>query len=123
MAFRALPRPQFASLQSAVFPIYFSIQSALPVLVALTASREAKPIGISGLLAAENRGTLIPMATAAVSGLINMFILGPMTVNVMKERKHQGKSFRVILLLLFHFSVAFFSLCIWYLFENYADVV
>lgn len=66
------------------------MQSALPVLVALTATREAQPLGISGLLAPENRHTLLPMATAAVTGLINMFVLRPLTVNVMKERKHQG---------------------------------
>ncbi|KAI4248758.1 MAG: hypothetical protein LQ352_005822, partial [Teloschistes flavicans] len=36
VAFRSLPRPQFASLQSAIFPIYFSLQTALPVLLALT---------------------------------------------------------------------------------------
>ncbi|KAI9041177.1 DUF4149 domain-containing protein [Aspergillus affinis] len=89
VAFRSLPRLQFASLQSATFPIYFSIQSALPVLVALTASREAQPLGISGLLASENRGTLIPMATAAVTGLLNMFVLLPVTIKTMKERKHQ----------------------------------
>ncbi|THC91306.1 hypothetical protein EYZ11_009230 [Aspergillus tanneri] len=90
VAFKALPRPQFASLQTATFPIYFSIQSAFPLLIALTVSRDAQPLGISGLLAPENRvGTLLPLATAAVSGLLNMFVLRPMTVNVMRERKHQ----------------------------------
>lgn len=92
MAFRALPRPQFASLQTAIFPIYFSLQTALPVVVALTASRGGEALGLSGLTAPENRlNTLLPMATVAVTGLVNMFVLRPITVNVMRERKHQGK--------------------------------
>lgn len=95
MAFRALPRPQFASLQTAIFPIYFSLQTALPVVVALTASRGGEALGLSGLVAPENRlDTLLPLATVAVTGLVNMFVLRPITVNVMRERKHQGKSAR-----------------------------
>lgn len=91
IAFRALPRPQFAQLQTATFPIYFSLQSALPVVVALTASKGSQALGISGLLAPENRlNTLLPMATAVVTGLANQFILRPLTVNVMRERKKQG---------------------------------
>ncbi|CAG8312079.1 unnamed protein product [Penicillium salamii] len=90
VAFRALPRPQFASLQTAIFPIYFSLQTALPVVVALTASRGGQALGLSGLVAPENRlNTLLPMATVAVTGLVNMFVLRPITVNVMRERKHQ----------------------------------
>lgn len=92
IAFRALPRPQFAQLQTATFPIYFSLQSALPVVVALTASEGGQVLGISGLLAPENRlNTLLPMATAVLTGLANQFILRPLTVNVMRERKKQGK--------------------------------
>ncbi|EAW11518.1 DUF4149 domain-containing protein [Aspergillus clavatus NRRL 1] len=90
VAFRVLPRPQFSALQTATFPVYFSLQSALPVVVALTSSTGGQLNGISGLLAPENRfGTFLPLATAAAAGLINQFILRPLTVNVMKERKHQ----------------------------------
>ncbi|OJJ79415.1 DUF4149 domain-containing protein [Aspergillus glaucus CBS 516.65] len=90
VAFRALPRPQFAQLQTATFPIYFTLQSALPVVVALTASKGGQTLGVSGLLAPENRlNTLLPMATAVVTGLANQFILRPLTMNVMKERKKQ----------------------------------
>ncbi|KAJ6141314.1 hypothetical protein N7470_010210 [Penicillium chermesinum] len=61
IAFRALPRPQFASLQTAIFPVYFPLQTALPVVVALTASKGRHLLGLSGLTAPENRwGTLIP---------------------------------------------------------------
>lgn len=93
VAFRALPRPQFATLQTAIFPVYFSMQTALPLVVALTASRGGQALGISGLLAPENRyNTLLPMATVAITGLINMFVLRPLTVKTMRERKHQGGS-------------------------------
>ncbi len=95
VAFRALPRPQFATLQTAIFPVYFSMQTALPVVVALTASRDGQALGISGLLAPENRySTLLPMATVAITGLINMFVLRPLTVKTMRERKHQGGPLR-----------------------------
>ncbi|KAJ5439393.1 uncharacterized protein N7458_010391 [Penicillium daleae] len=90
VAFRALPRPQFATLQTAIFPVYFSMQTALPVVVALTASRGGQALGLSGLVAPENRyNTLLPMATVAITGLINMFVLRPLTVKTMRERKHQ----------------------------------
>ncbi|KAJ5165724.1 uncharacterized protein N7500_007554 [Penicillium coprophilum] len=90
VAFRALPRPQFSNLQTAIFPIYFSLQTALPVVVALTASHGGQVLGLSGLTAPKNRfDTLLPMATVAVTGLVNMFVLLPMTRNVMRERKHQ----------------------------------
>ncbi|KAJ5492598.1 hypothetical protein N7539_001344 [Penicillium diatomitis] len=92
VAFRALPRPQFATLQTAIFPVYFSMQTALPIVVALTASRQGQALGLPGLLAPENRmNTLLPMATVAITGLINMFVLRPLTVKTMRERKHQGK--------------------------------
>lgn len=92
VAFRALPRPQFASLQSALFPIYFGLQTALPVAVALTATSGGQLLGLSGLTAPENRyTTLLPLATIAITGLVNNVILRPRTINIMRERKHQGK--------------------------------
>lgn len=67
------------------------MQTALPVAVALTASRGGQALGLSGLTAPETRlNTLLPMATVAVTGLINLFVLRPLTVNIMRERKHQG---------------------------------
>ncbi|KAJ5735105.1 uncharacterized protein N7483_000230 [Penicillium malachiteum] len=90
VAFRALPRPQFASLQSAIFPIYFSLQTALPVAVALTASSGGRVLGLLGLVSEEYRySTLLPLATVAVTGLINNVFLRPLTINIMRERKHQ----------------------------------
>ncbi|KAL4781500.1 hypothetical protein BJX76DRAFT_15334 [Aspergillus varians] len=90
IAFRALPRPQFSSLQAKVFPTYFALQTALPVVVALTASRGEQPLGISGLLEPENHfKVLLPLATAFVTGLVNFAVLRKLTVDTMRERKHQ----------------------------------
>ncbi|KAL2852340.1 hypothetical protein BJX68DRAFT_265855 [Aspergillus pseudodeflectus] len=90
IAFRVLPRPQFASLQAKTFPTYFAIQTALPLVVALTASRSGQPLGVFGLLEPENKfKILLPLATAFVTGLINLTVLRPLTVNTMRERKHQ----------------------------------
>ncbi|KAI9367258.1 hypothetical protein BJX61DRAFT_529408 [Aspergillus egyptiacus] len=90
IAFRVLPRPQFSSLQAKIFPTYFALQTALPVALALTASRADKPLGIAGLLEPESRvKVLFPLATAFVTGLINLVVLRPLTVNTMRERKHQ----------------------------------
>lgn len=94
VAFRALPRPQFASFQSAIFPIYFSLQTALPVAVALTASAGGNALGLSGLMAPENRyNTTLPLAVVAIAGLVNNVVLRPLTVKTMRERKHQGTYF------------------------------
>ncbi|KAL4944788.1 hypothetical protein BDV06DRAFT_72668 [Aspergillus oleicola] len=91
IAFRTLPRPQFAALQAKIFPTYFALQTALPVVVALTASRTGgQPLGVSGLLESENHfKVLLPLATAFVTGLINFGVLRKMTVDTMRERKHQ----------------------------------
>ncbi|KAJ5888426.1 hypothetical protein N7495_008467, partial [Penicillium taxi] len=90
VAFRTLPRPQFANLQAAIFPIYFNLQAALPVIVALTATRHGDALGFSGLIAPENRyTTLLPMAAVAITGLINQVFLRPLTIKIMRERKHQ----------------------------------
>lgn len=96
VAYRALPRPQFSSLQQAIFPIYFSLQSALPVVLALTypgssSGFGASPGGLEGFLAEKNRSSVFaPIATIFAVSLSNLFILGPTTTRIMKERKHQG---------------------------------
>ena len=93
VAFRALPRPQFATLQSNIFPVYFAMQTALPAALALTypGSRGA-PSSLSGVLADENRwSVLIPLAANFAAGAVNMLWLGPKTTEVMRLRKHQGE--------------------------------
>lgn len=98
VAYRALPRPQFASLQQAIFPIYFSLQTALPVIVALTypgspmtLGSSSTPSGLSGVLAEKNRvNTLIPLVTIIATSAANLLVVGPATTKIMRERKHQG---------------------------------
>ncbi|KAL0256947.1 hypothetical protein SLS55_007756 [Diplodia seriata] len=96
IAFRVLPRPQFAQLQSKTFPVYFAMQTALPVAMALTFPSRAASVGYgalasasAGLLADVNRGALIAIATMFVSGLVNLVYVGPATTSCMRERKHQ----------------------------------
>lgn len=94
-AYKVLPRPQFATLQSALFPIYFSMQTALPVVLALTFPGERTAIGrvqssISGVLEPSSRlHVLTPLAIMCLTGLANMVYIGPKTTQIMRERKHQ----------------------------------
>jgi hypothetical protein len=95
VAYKALARPQFSSLQQKIFPIYFSIQTALPVVLALTYPGGKTPLGtpsgIQGTFAEVNRwGVLVPLATMFVTSLANLVLIGPATTNIMKERKYQG---------------------------------
>ena len=97
VAFKVLDRPQFSALQSKLFPIYFSMQTAIPVVLALTypGSRSVlggSPSGIAGVLDAPNRWTaLAPLATIFLTGLANMAFVGPATTKTMRDRKTQGK--------------------------------
>ncbi|TVY49857.1 putative mitochondrial outer membrane protein [Lachnellula cervina] len=94
VAFKALTRPQFSQLQQKIFPIYFSIQTALPVVLALTYPGSRNPLGpsssLSGTLAESNRwSVLAPLATMFVGGLVNLVYVGPATTRIMRERKVQ----------------------------------
>lgn len=96
IAFRVLPRPQFAQLQSKTFPVYFAMQTALSLVLGLTFPSRAGTVGYgalrddsAGLLADTNRGALIAIATMFVSGLVNLAFVGPATTKCMRERKHQ----------------------------------
>lgn len=94
-AYKVLPRPQFATLQSALFPIYFSMQTALPVILALTFPGERTAIGrvppsISGVLEPSSRThVLTPLAIMFMTGVANLIYIGPKTTQIMRERKHQ----------------------------------
>ncbi|MCJ1462471.1 hypothetical protein MMC07_001073 [Pseudocyphellaria aurata] len=95
VAYGALPRAQFSSLQQAIFPIYFSFQSALPVFLALTypgikSTVGSTPSGIGGFLAENNRySVLAPIVTIFAINVANLLVLGPATTRIMLERKHQ----------------------------------
>ncbi|KAK7521210.1 uncharacterized protein IWZ02DRAFT_453012 [Phyllosticta citriasiana] len=88
VAFRVLPRPQFASLQSKIFPVYFALQSILPVALYLTqpASLSSSPTTTTTTTVASPTNLILAMG---VGGLLNLLLVGPKTTSVMKERKHQ----------------------------------
>jgi hypothetical protein len=98
IAYKALARPQFSQLQQKIFPVYFGIQTALPVVLALTYPGSGIPLGVasgfSGALAEVNKwSVLVPLATIFVTSVANPLFLGPATTRVMRERKVQGKSY------------------------------
>lgn len=96
MAFRSLPRAQFSTLQQGIFPVYFGMQTALPILLAITYPGEKTVLrrtdsSLAGVLAPENRYTVLaPLALIFSMGLANATIVGPATTRVMRQRKHQG---------------------------------
>ena len=92
---------------SQLFPVYFAMQSTLPILLALTYPGSAHPFGagggLAGVLARGNRWSVFaPLAGALVCAVVNWGVVGPMTTGVMEERRGQGMFF------FFFFS---FSLC------------
>ncbi|KAN0068908.1 protein of unknown function (DUF4149) domain containing protein [Elaphomyces granulatus] len=95
LAYRALPRPQFVVLQSVIFPVYFTLQTTLPVVSVLTfpgrtTASDVGPSSIIGLVADENRlSTLLPLITVFVAGLTNLLFLSPLTAKTIQERKRQ----------------------------------
>ncbi|KKZ61707.1 hypothetical protein EMCG_03736 [[Emmonsia] crescens] len=96
IAFKTLPRPQFSTLQASIFPVYFSIQTALPLVVAITypgvkTFMGRGPSSLSGVLAEDQRTTtLLPLLTMFLAGLTNRLVLGPMTAKIMRQKNHQG---------------------------------
>jgi len=82
-----------------IFPIYFSMQTALPVVLALTyPGREGGLLspnvagGIAGVLDSSNTwSVLVPIASIFVTGLANLLVVGPATTKCMDQRKLQEK--------------------------------
>ncbi|KAI1458334.1 hypothetical protein F4805DRAFT_425341 [Annulohypoxylon moriforme] len=94
-SFKVLERPQFAILQRAVFPIYFGIQTASPVLLALTypgsKSGFGLPSSLAGVFHGSNRwGVLVPLGTILATGLLNLAYLLPETNKITALRREQG---------------------------------
>ncbi|RDA92872.1 hypothetical protein CP533_2892 [Ophiocordyceps camponoti-saundersi (nom. inval.)] len=91
--YKAIDRPAFSLAQQSLFPIYFSLQTALPAVLALTfpgSTLAGVPNSVSGLLDVSSRwDSLVPIATMFVTGLVNLTVLLPATVKTMKERRGQ----------------------------------
>ncbi|KAL7627052.1 hypothetical protein AAE478_003828 [Parahypoxylon ruwenzoriense] len=94
-SFKVLERPQFAILQRAVFPAYFSIQAAVPAVLALTYPSNklaGVPWGFGGVFHASNRwGVLLPLGIISATGLVNLAYLLPETNKVTALRRQQEK--------------------------------
>lgn len=111
IAFSALPRPAFSTLQRKTFPIFFPAQALLAGALVATYPFASRGIGGSpgeGVLgpgsafAADllgggdtgwswGRGWAAAYVSAMlVANVANWLAIGPMTVQCMKERKHQG---------------------------------
>ena len=84
LAYQALPRSAFTSLQKRTFPIYFRGQTFLLGLVALT----LPPQGPKSLM--NSKTSLITFGVAGGTALLNLAIYGPRTQQLMVERIHQG---------------------------------
>lgn len=85
IAYDALPRTAFTSLQKKLFPVYFGTQAVL--LLATLAT--APPRGLFSIT--QKKGTWIPLLLAVVPTGLNYFVFGPRTRQLMIDRIHQGK--------------------------------
>jgi len=94
VSFRVLARPQFSLLMAKLFPVYFTMQTALPVVLALTYTGEGRTAsGFAGVLDSDNRwSVLVPLTSAFASAVTNLALVGPATTKCMDERKVQGRS-------------------------------
>lgn len=92
MAYRALPRAQFSTLQKSIFPPYFILQTVAPLamwityprslLSALTAST------VTTALSSDKLNAYL-ITTMLVTAVLNLIYVGPQTTEVMRLRKHQ----------------------------------
>lgn len=94
--FKAVDRASFSAIQQKLFPIYFGLQTVLPGVLALTFPGNTL-IGLAngpaGLVSEFARWhSLLPISVMAITGAINLTVLLPMTVEVMKKRRGQGMS-------------------------------
>lgn len=86
VAYQALPRSAFTSLQKRVFPIYFWGQSLLLLLVAATVPPRG-PISL-----ARQWRVWVPFIVAGATAALNLLVYGPETQKFMIERVHQGEN-------------------------------
>jgi hypothetical protein len=96
VAYTALERPHFSALQQKIFPVYFSLQAALPVLLAITYPGARSSLGTasgpSGFFAEANRwSVLAPVLTVFATSLVNLLYVRPETTKVMLDRRRQGE--------------------------------
>ncbi|PHH63603.1 hypothetical protein CDD81_5695 [Ophiocordyceps australis] len=93
--FKAVDRQSFSAIQQRIFPIYFGMQTALPAVLALTFPGDpltgVSP-GIAGLFNASSKlDSLVPIVGMFATGIANLVVLLPATLDVMKQRRGQVK--------------------------------
>ncbi|PNS17831.1 hypothetical protein CAC42_3226 [Sphaceloma murrayae] len=104
VAFKTLPRPMFSRLQQTTFPVFFSLQTILPLVMIFTypgervmaaAGKELRiNAGLGGILAESNTWTVtLPLAAMLLTSVANLVAIGPLTTKTMKLRHHQGERF------------------------------
>lgn len=78
-----------------IFPAYFVMQTALPVVLALTypgSVLTGAASGVAGVLQPANRwSVLMPLALALAGGVANLAVVGPATTQCMEDRRVQGE--------------------------------
>ncbi|KAJ9660038.1 hypothetical protein H2201_007079 [Coniosporium apollinis] len=92
ICYRALPLPQFTTLQKRIFPAYFRASVALVILTAAT----HPPKSVASLV--RHVSDVVPLAIALAMNVLNWLVFGPKTTQAMIERIHQetrdGRSYR-----------------------------
>lgn len=91
VAFIALPRSAFTTLQKKIFPIYFRGQAALLFLTAVT----IPPSGVFSIV--QHKADWVPFAIAGVTCILNSVVYGPRVRKAMIDRIHQGTIFQIFI--------------------------
>lgn len=89
IAYRALPRPQFSTLQKAIFPPFFLLQTISSTLLIYTYPSPITRLYPSATQASGDRLAFTLLATMLVTSVANLVYVGPATTKIMVERKHQ----------------------------------
>jgi hypothetical protein len=82
-------------LQQNLFPIYFGMQTILPIILGLTYPSTTTTSTLlskstpTNILSPSNRSTAISIALMLATGAVNWLFVGPATTKTMRERKHQ----------------------------------
>lgn len=88
MAYKALPRPQFAQLQQKIFPVYFTLQAVLPAVLLLT-HPSMSPISLINPSSPHFCNTGLPLLIVLGASLANLVVISPATLKIVNERKVQ----------------------------------
>jgi len=98
IAFRALPRHQFGTLQHRVFPIYFVMSIAMSSgLLALWATSHPTVLAYITRPVVGDVAQAYALTLVLVSQAVNYFVIGPLTSQTMFQRhkleKEEGKAY------------------------------